>query len=115
MGIANQMMFNLQKRSDVTGRRASSNPKNANALNNLGTVYDSLKRYHDAAKMYRKAIKMDPKSALMLKNLGTDLLSPAQVREGLGRIQDRAALDPQIFHHQPDPSGEPGIDPIAAR
>src|SRR5450631_2340652 len=82
MGIAHQMMFNLQDATRCYEESLRLEPKNVNVLNNLGTVYDSMKQYKQAVKMYHKALKVDPKSALVLKNLGTDLLAQHQYKKG---------------------------------
>lgn len=103
MGIAHQMMFNLQDalRCYQTSLRLDS--KNVNVLNNLGTVYDSMKQYKQAVKMYRKALKIDPNSALVLKNLGTDLLAQHQYKKGWEVYKEALALDPQIFDRNNGP------------
>jgi tetratricopeptide (TPR) repeat protein len=97
MGIAHQMMFNLQDATHCYQASLKLDPKNANVLNNLGTVYDSLKEYKSAVKMYHRALKYDPKSALVLKNLGTDLLAQHQYKKGWEVYQSALAIDPQIF------------------
>src|SRR5579863_7854816 len=45
MGIAYQMMFNLVEATSCYQRSLKIDPKNANVLNNLGTVYDSQKDF----------------------------------------------------------------------
>ena len=64
MGIAYQLMFNLTEAMHCYRTSDKLSPRNSNVLNNLGTVYDALKQYHNAEKMYRKALKIDPTSAL---------------------------------------------------
>jgi len=41
MGIAYQMMFNLQEASHCYQMSLKLDPKSAHVLNNLGTVFDS--------------------------------------------------------------------------
>jgi tetratricopeptide (TPR) repeat protein len=106
MGIAYQMMFNLQDATRCYQQSLKIEPKNANVLNNLGTVYDSLKQYRLAVKMYHRALKVDPKSALILKNLGTDLLAQHQYKKGWEVYKDALAVDPQIF----DRNGGPRVE-----
>jgi tetratricopeptide (TPR) repeat protein len=106
MGIAYQMLFNLQDATRCYQQSLKLAPKNANVLNNLGTVYDSLKQYKSAVKMYHKALKVDPKSALVLKNLGTDLLAQHQYKKGWEVYKDALAVDPQIFDHNGGPRVE---------
>jgi Tfp pilus assembly protein PilF len=103
MGIAYQMMFNLQDATRCYQESLRLEPKNVNVLNNLGTVYDSMKQYKQAVKMYHKALKVDAKSALVLKNLGTDLLAQHQYKKGWEVYKQALAVDPQIFDHTSGP------------
>jgi tetratricopeptide (TPR) repeat protein len=97
MGIAYQMMFNLENAERCYKKSVKLDPKNAAVLNNLGTVYDSLKNYSSAERMYRKALKIDAQSALIHKNLGTDLLAQHRYKQGWADYQVALALDPRIF------------------
>ena len=106
MGIANQMMFNLQEAARCYAASLRLEPENANVMNNLATVYDSLKQYAAAERMYRKAHKVDPKSALIEKNLGTNLLAQHHFKKGWEAYQAALAIDPQIFN----PSGGLRVD-----
>jgi Tfp pilus assembly protein PilF len=103
MGIAYQMMFNLQDATRCYEASLRLEPKNVNVLNNLGTVYDSMKQYKQAVRMYHKALKVDPKSPLVLKNLGTDLLAQHQYKKGWEVYKQALAIDPQIFDHTSGP------------
>jgi len=103
MGIAYQMLFNLQDATRCYQQSLKLEPKNVNVLNNLGTVYDSLKQYKTAVKMYHKALKVNPKSALVLKNLGTDLLAQHQYKKGWEVYKQALAVDPQIFDRNAGP------------
>jgi len=106
MGIAYQMMLNLQEATHCYQASLKIDPKNMNVLNNLGTVYDSLKEYKSAMKMYHRALRVDPRSPLVLKNLGTDLLAQHKYRKGWSYYQSALALDPQIF----DSNGGPRVE-----
>ncbi len=97
MGIAYQMMFNLDEAIRCYRESLRIDPNNANVLNNLGTVYDSMKDYKGAVRMYHKALKIDPKSALVHKNLGTDLLAQHQYEKGWAAYQQALAINPEIF------------------
>ena len=103
MGIAFQMLFNLQDATRCYEVSLKLDPKNMNVLNNLGTVYDSMKEYKSAVRMYHKALKIDPKSPLVLKNLGTDLLAQHQYKKGWQAYQSALAIDPQVFDHNSGP------------
>ena len=106
MGIAYQMLFNLQDATWCYQESLRRDPKDANVLNNLGTVYDSEKEYKAALKMYHKALKIEPKSALVLKNLGTDLLAQHQYKKGWEAYKSALAIDPQIFDRNNGPRVE---------
>ncbi|HUX45648.1 MAG TPA: tetratricopeptide repeat protein [Terracidiphilus sp.] len=97
LGIAYQMMFNLDEATDCYRKSLRLDPHNMNVLNNLGTVYDSKKDYKGAIRMYRKALKVDPRSAVVYKNLGTALLARRKYKEGSRAYQSALALDPDIF------------------
>jgi tetratricopeptide (TPR) repeat protein len=103
MGIAYQMMFNLQDATRCYQASMKIDPHNANVVNNLGTVYDSLKEYGSAERMYRRAIKLDPGSALIEKNLGTSLLAQRKFKKGWEAYQAALALNPQIFERNLSP------------
>jgi tetratricopeptide (TPR) repeat protein len=97
LGIAYQLMFNLNDAMQSYQKAHKLDPKNSNELNNLGTVYDALKQYRNAEKMYRKALKIDPHSALILKNLGTNLLAQHKYEKGWQQYQAAIKYDPNIF------------------
>ena len=106
MGIAYQLMFNLEEATRCYERSLKLDPHNSVVLNNLGTVYDSLKQYPSAERMYHKAIKYDPKSALIYKNLGTNLLSQHKYKRGWEDYKQALAIDPEIFQRSTAPRVE---------
>jgi Tfp pilus assembly protein PilF len=103
MGIAYQMMFNSQEAARCYQASLKIDPRNASVLNNLGTIYDSLKQYGPAERMYRKAIRLDPKSAIIQKNLGTSLLAQRNYKKGWEAYKEALVLDPQIFQNSISP------------
>jgi Tfp pilus assembly protein PilF len=72
-------------------------------MNNLGTIYDAQKEYGNAERLYRKALKADPKSALIYKNLGTNLLAQHKYNKGWEVYQTALQLDPNIFRNSTSP------------
>jgi tetratricopeptide (TPR) repeat protein len=104
MGIDYQMMFNSKDAARCYKESLQLDPRNPEVLNNLATVYASLKEYGQADRLYRKALKSDPKSALILKNLGTNLLAQHKYNKGWEAYQQALAIDPQIFSDQDAPS-----------
>jgi Tfp pilus assembly protein PilF len=106
MGIAYQMMFNLEAASHCYRISLRLDSKNPRVLNNLGTVYDSLKKYGDAERMYRKAVKIDPSSAMVYKNLGTSLLAQHKYKKGWEVYKTALTIDPNIFMSNVNPRVE---------
>jgi tetratricopeptide (TPR) repeat protein len=106
MGIAYQLLFNLDEATRCYERSLKLDSKSPTVLNNLGTVYDSQKQYPSAERMYRKAIKFDTKSALIYKNLGTNLLSQHKYKKGWEDYQLALAIDPDVFQHSTSPRVE---------
>jgi tetratricopeptide (TPR) repeat protein len=106
MGIAYQMMFNLEDASRCYQASLRLDPKNARVYNNLGTVYDSLKQYGNAERMYHKALKLESDSPVILKNLGSDLLAQHKYKKGWEAYKAALALDPTIFENSTSPRVE---------
>jgi Tfp pilus assembly protein PilF len=106
MGIDYQMMFNSKDASRCYKESLKLDPRNPQVLNNLGTVFASIKDYGSAEHLYRKALKLDPHSALILKNLGTNLLAEHRYDKGWAAYQQALAIDPHIFSDNGSPSVE---------
>jgi tetratricopeptide (TPR) repeat protein len=103
MGIAHQMMFNLQEAAHCYQVSMTLDPTNPHVMNNLGTVYESQKRYGDAERMYRRAIRLAPGSAVVYKNLGTALLVQRNYKKGWEAYETALSLDPNIFLDRKSP------------
>jgi tetratricopeptide (TPR) repeat protein len=99
MGVAYQLMLNVDDADRCYKMALKLDPKNAVALNNMGSVFMARKNFSRAVKSYRRALKIDPKSALFHKNLGTALLSERNYKKGWESYQDALKLDPAIFDH----------------
>jgi tetratricopeptide (TPR) repeat protein len=97
MGVAYQLLFNLDDAARCYEQSLKLDPKNSIAINNLGTVYVSQKQYSRAEKAYRKALKLEPKSALVHKNLGTALLAQHKYEKGWKEYQNALTDDPDVF------------------
>jgi tetratricopeptide (TPR) repeat protein len=106
MGIDYQMMFNSRDAARCYKESLQLDPRNPQVLNNLATVYASLKDYGQADRLYRRALRYSPKSALILKNLGTNLLTEHKYNKGWEAYQQALAVDPQIFDDRGAPSVE---------
>jgi Tfp pilus assembly protein PilF len=103
MGIANQMMFNLTDATRCYKESLKIDPRNSQVLNNLATIYDSLKNFAAAERLYRKSLKFQPQSALVLKNLGTNLMAQRKYNRGWDVYKQALAIDPQIFEDRNAP------------
>lgn len=99
MGVAYQLMFNLNDAERCYRTALRMDPKNAIAFNNLGSVYMARKDYARAVRSYRKAVNLSAKDALFHKNMGTALLAEHKYKNGWQAYQEALALDPDIFTH----------------
>ncbi len=106
MGIAYQLMFNLKDAARCYKASLKLNPNDAQVINNLGTVYDSLRESRQAERLYRKALKIDPNSAVVLKNLGTNLMAQNKINKGWEAYKKALAIDPTIFEERGGPRVE---------
>jgi predicted O-linked N-acetylglucosamine transferase (SPINDLY family) len=80
----------LQKAID----RRPSNP--AFCHNNLGVIFDRLKRYEDAAKSYRKAIAALPQYVIAHRNLGDALRQSGHLDAAEASYRTALSLDPKL-------------------
>jgi Tfp pilus assembly protein PilF len=103
MGISYQLLFDSADAMRCYLRSLKLDPGNGLVLNNLGTIYVSLKDYHSADRYYRKALKADPKSAVILKNLGSELLARHKFKQGEEFYAAALAIDPEIFSSSASP------------
>jgi len=99
MGVAYQLMLNVDDAARCYQNALKLDPKNSVAENNMGSIFMAKKQFGKAEKAYRKALKLDPKSALFHKNLGTALLSERKYKQGWESYQNALKLDPAIFDH----------------
>jgi tetratricopeptide (TPR) repeat protein len=97
LGVAYQMMGNLQEAIRCYRTTLKLDPKNVSSMNNLGTIYDSFKDYRHAERMYRKALRLNPASARILRNLGTSLMAQHKYDKGWEAYKDALAKDPNVF------------------
>jgi tetratricopeptide (TPR) repeat protein len=103
MGIAYQMMNASEAALHCYKESLKLNPKNAHALNNLGSLHFSLRDFPSAEHMYRKALALEPRSAIVELNLGTDLISEQKYVEGWQHYQAALDIDPNAFENTEAP------------
>ncbi|HEX3472434.1 MAG TPA: tetratricopeptide repeat protein [Silvibacterium sp.] len=100
LGIAYQHLYALDFAKAQYEKALFLNPKYAEALNNLGTVFYGEKDYHKAEKYYRKALRIKPDCASFYSNLGTAYFSERKYKEGMAAYQHAFSIDPDIFIRQ---------------
>lgn len=74
-----------------------ANPRYAEAVNNLGTVYYARKSYRRAIGQYKKALRMNPKSASFWSNLGVGYFARKDYKRAADAWQEALTLDPNVF------------------
>jgi tetratricopeptide (TPR) repeat protein len=111
MGIAYQMLFDMNDAARCYKESLKLEPDNFRALNNLATVEDSLHDFSAAERNYKKALRLEPRSAKIIKNLGTNLLMQHQYGRGADAYAQALAIDQHVF----DPTSGPSIDEPAPK
>ncbi len=76
------------------------NPKYAEAINNLGTIYYARKSYRRAITEYRKALQLRPDSAPFLANLATAYFARKQYALASQAQLEALRIDPEIFERR---------------
>ena len=102
MGVAYQLLRNVNEASHCYHRALKLNPHNGTYLNNIGSVQMEHREYSQAVKSFRKAVKLAPQNALFEKNLGTGLLAQKKYEDGWKAYKRAVELDPHIFEHGVD-------------
>jgi len=92
------LQFDMARKYYVQAIRL--NPKYAEAINNLGTIYYARKQYRKAIGQYNKALKLAPVSASIYSNLGTAEFSRKKYKEASDAYQKALQLDPEVFEHR---------------
>jgi tetratricopeptide (TPR) repeat protein len=110
MGMAYQMLLNLNGATRCYKQSLKLDPKNSSVYNNLGTAYESQGDLRQAERMYRKAVLLDPNLALAYKNLATCLMAQRKYKQGRQADAKALALDPTIFA----PGNYPTVDDAAS-
>jgi Tfp pilus assembly protein PilF len=112
MGVAYQMLLDEKDATRCYKQALKMDPQNANVLNNLATVQDSMMDLAAAEENYRKALKYDPDSAIIHSNLGTNLFLQHKDEEGDEAYRQALTLNPHIFDKN---SGPTASNPEAAQ
>ena len=64
-----------------------SDPKNADAVVQLGNTYFDAERWDDAIKWYERALELDPKNVDASTDLGVSYYYTNQRRRGAGAVR----------------------------
>ncbi len=99
MGVAYQLLDNIDDAARCYKEALRSDPKNPKYLNNIGSVYMANREYGRAVKSFGKAARLDATSALYEKNLGTALFADRNYKKGWIAYQEALKLDPAVFDH----------------
>lgn len=70
------------------------------AHNSLGVLYQKMKRYRDAERVYQQARALNPRSAAPLVNLGSLYIEEAEASGNAGRVRARSLLNEALGHLQ---------------
>lgn len=109
MGIAYQMLSDLNDAARCYQQSLRLRPNHALTLNNLATVYDLLGFYGKAEGYYRKALELNPKSPRIAMNLGTNLMVRAKYSQGSEMYKRALSLDPAVFEPSVGPNTASGV------
>lgn len=101
LGIAYQHMYALDLAKLQYEKALTLDPRYAEAINNLGTIFYGQQNYRKAEKYYRKAIKLKPNSASFYSNLGTAYFADRDYKRGLEAYRKAFSLDPEVFISDP--------------
>lgn len=72
-----------------------SDPKNLDALVQLGNTYFDAERFEDAIQWYRRAVEVDPKNADASTDLGVSLYYTNKPDEALAQFEHSLKVSPQ--------------------
>ncbi|HLH42939.1 MAG TPA: tetratricopeptide repeat protein [Bryobacteraceae bacterium] len=99
-GIAYHQLQDLVNARKYYEKAIKLNPRYAEAINNLGTIFYARKSYRRAIEQYKKALRITPDSASILSNLGTAYFARKNYMEA-SKVYERAlALDPEVFERR---------------
>lgn len=79
---------------DAYNRCVETDPQNADALLNCGTLYYEDKDFEKAANCFRRALAVQPQNALAHFNLGSVLEEMGQLEQARRHLREAVTLDP---------------------
>jgi len=83
-----------QARVQELQQSLSTNPKNVDAVIQLGNTYFDAERWEDAITWYRRALELDPKNADASTDLGVSLYYSNRADEALAQFERSLKISP---------------------
>jgi tetratricopeptide (TPR) repeat protein len=96
-GIAAMQQADLEGARKMFQRATKVDKNFADAFNNLGTVWFSMKDYKRAISQYQKALALRPDTAAYYTNLGYAYFNRQNVPEALDMFHKALAIDPGVL------------------
>jgi len=96
-GIAYHQMLQLDLAEKYYRLAVRLDPKYAEAINNLGTIYYARKSYRRAVNQNKKALRLNDQAASIWSNLGTGYFARKEYQHAAEAFQQALMLDPEVF------------------
>lgn len=93
--IAFEKLEDWQGLLDWCQNWTNSEPKNAEAWNNLGIAYGNLKRYNDEIEAYRQALRINPEYAEAWNNLGIEYRKLKRHNDAIEAYRQAIRINPE--------------------
>ena len=93
-GIAALQRGDLPSAEQILQEHLRVQPNDGVALEVLGVVLDQEKKFNEAGEVYRRALKLSPRSPTLLNNYGNHLLSTGNLTEANKLFEEVIGLDP---------------------
>jgi cytochrome c-type biogenesis protein CcmH/NrfG len=81
-------------------QKLNENPKNADAMKQLGKIYESTHQFKEAADYYGKALAIDPKDVPTRTELASCLYYSGDVDGALAQLEQALKIDPKDVNSQ---------------
>lgn len=86
---------NLPDLTSESSKGVKSEPKDADAWNNLGVSYDKLKQYDQAIQAYREALRIQPDNASALRNMGIAYGHLGRYEQSIQALRESVHIQPE--------------------